>query len=294
MNHKAGFVSIVGEANVGKSTLINALVGERLSIITPKAQTTRHRIFGILNSNDYQIVFSDTPGILESAYLLQKAMMGVVENALKDADVLLYVVESEKEVLPKNQKIFESIQKLAIPIILLINKIDCVDQKSLEKAVEHWHCIFPKAEILPISALKKFNTDLLLEKIVSFLPKENPYYPKEYFTDRPERFFVNEIVREKVLFFYKKEIPYSTEVVTEDFENTESLLKIRCIIYLERDTQKGILIGHKGKALKKLGIAARKDLEAFFKKRVFLEFHVKVYKNWRSDKEQLKKLGYLY
>lgn len=272
---------------------MNVLVGERLSIITPKAQTTRHRIFGMLNSTDYQIVFSDTPGILEVTYTLQKAMMKFVEDALKDADVLLYMVQG-KEVSLKSQKILENIQKLSVPILLLINKIDCIDQENLEDAVEYWHRIFPKAEVLPISALKKFNTDLLLTKIISLLPESHAYYPKEDLTDRPERFFVNEIVREKILFLYKKEIPYSTEVVTESFEDTRELLKIRCIIYIERDSQKGILIGHQGKALKKLGIFARKSLEEFFGKKIFLEFHVKVNKNWRSDKEKLKKLGYIH
>ncbi|WP_103327763.1 GTPase Era [Bacteroidetes bacterium endosymbiont of Geopemphigus sp.] len=293
MNHKTGFVSIIGEANVGKSTLMNALVGERLSTITPKAQTTRHRIFGILNSIDYQIIFSDTPGLLEAAYPLQKAMMKFVEDALKDADVLLYMAQA-KEISLKSQKILENIQKLSVPILLLINKIDCIDQKNLEGAVEYWHRIFPESEVLPISALKKFNTDLLLGKIISLLPEGHAYYPKEDITDRPERFFVNEIVREKILFLYKKEIPYSTEVVTESFEDGQTLLKIQCVIYLERDSQKGILIGHQGKALKNLGIAARKSLEEFFKKKVFLKFHVKVNKNWRSDKEKLKKLGYLH
>ena len=293
MNHKSGFVSIIGEANVGKSTLMNLLVGERLSIITPKAQTTRHRIFGILNSTDYQIVFSDTPGLLEAVYPLQSAMMKSVEDSLKDADILLYITHVNETHL-KNKKIIKNIQKFSIPILLLINKIDCIDQKKLEDIVEYWHYIFPKAEILPISALKRFNIDLLLKKVISLLPESQPYYPKEDITNLPERFFVNEIVREQIFFLYKKEVPYSTEVVTENFEDRKTLLKIRCIIHIERDSQKGILIGHKGKALNILSIAARKRLEEFFEKKIFLEFYIKVNKNWRSDKEKLKKFGYFY
>ncbi|XOD67718.1 MAG: GTPase Era [Flavobacteriales bacterium Tduv] len=292
MNHKTGFVNIIGNPNVGKSTLMNCLIGTRLSIITPKAQTTRHRILGIVNGENFQVVFSDTPGIIEAVYPLQKAMMAFVKESLEDADILLYMTESSQYIL-KNSHIFEKLQKADIPLILLINKIDQTEQQKLEEDIAYWKEHLPKAKILPISALKKLNTDLLLKKIIQLLPNHPPYYPKDTLTDRSERFFVNEIVREKIFFLYQREIPYSVEVVTEQFKERENLIHILCLIFVERDSQKGILIGHEGKALKKLGIQSRESLEKFFNKKIFLEFRVKVNKNWRSEKEQLKRLGYL-
>lgn len=293
MEHKTGFVNIIGNPNVGKSTLMNVLVGARLSIITPKAQTTRHRILGIVNGEDFQVVFSDTPGIIEATYPLQKAMMAFVKESLEDADILLYMAEIGQD-LPKNAQIFEKLQEVDIPLILLINKIDQTEQQKLEETVAYWQEYLPKVDILPISALKKLNTALLLEKIIQLLPNHPPYYPKDTLTDRSERFFVNEIVREKILLLYQREIPYSIEVVTEQFKEHENLIHILCQILIERDSQKGILIGHQGKALKKLGIQSRESLEKFFNKRVFLKFRVKVNKNWRSEKQQLKRLGYLF
>jgi GTP-binding protein Era len=291
MTHKAGFVNIIGNPNVGKSTLMNALVGEKLSIITAKAQTTRHRILGIVNHNHYQIVFSDTPGIIKPAYELQSSMMDFVKAALEDADILIYMVEvGEKEL--KNEGFFQKIIHSKIPVILLVNKIDSSSQEVVEQKVDYWKEKVPNAIVFVISALEKFNVDSLFEKIVALLPEAPPYYPKDQLTDRPERFFVNEKIREKILIHYKKEIPYAVEVETEEFVEEDNLIKIRSVIMVERETQKGIIIGHKGTAIKRVGAASRKDLEKFFEKKVFIELYVKVNKNWRSDKNQLKRFGY--
>ena len=291
MTHKAGFVNIIGNPNVGKSTLMNALVGEKLSIITPKAQTTRHRILGIVNQEEYQIVFSDTPGIIKPAYELQSSMMDFVKSALDDADILVYMVEvGEKEL--KNEAFFNKIIHSEIPVILLLNKIDKSSQDEVEEKVNYWKEKVPNAFVYVISALERFNIDSLFEKIVELLPEGPPYYPKDQLTDKPERFFVNEKIREKILIHYKKEIPYSVEVETEEFIEEENIVRIRSVIMVERDTQKGIIIGHKGSAIKRVGAEARKDLERFFQKKVFIELYVKVNKNWRSDKNQLKRFGY--
>ncbi len=291
MEHKSGFVNIIGNPNVGKSTLMNALVGEKLSIITAKAQTTRHRILGIVNHDDYQIVFSDTPGIIKPAYELQSSMMDFVKSALDDADILIYMVEvGEKEL--KNEAFFQKIIHSEIPVILLLNKIDTSSQEVVEQKVDYWKEKVPNALVFVISALEKFNVDSLFEKIVTLLPEAPPYYPKDQLTDKPERFFVNEKIREKILIHYKKEIPYSVEVETEEFVEEENIVRIRSVIMVERETQKGIIIGHKGTAIKRVGAEARKDLEKFFEKKVFIELYVKVNKNWRSDKNQLKRFGY--
>jgi GTP-binding protein Era len=291
MEHKSGFVNIIGNPNVGKSTLMNALVGEKLSIITAKAQTTRHRILGIVNHDDYQIVFSDTPGIIKPAYELQSSMMDFVKSALDDADILIYMVEvGEKEL--KNEAFFQKIIHSEIPVILLLNKIDTSSQEVVEQKVDYWKEKVPNAIVFVISALEKFNVDSLFEKIVTLLPEAPPYYPKDQLTDKPERFFVNEKIREKILIHYKKEIPYSVEVETEEFVEEENIVRIRSVIMVERETQKGIIIGHKGTAIKRVGAEARKDLEKFFEKKVFIELYVKVNKNWRSDKNQLKRFGY--
>jgi GTP-binding protein Era len=289
--HKAGFVNIIGNPNVGKSTLMNALVGERLSIITNKAQTTRHRILGIVNHENYQVVFSDTPGILKPAYELQESMMKFVKSAFEDADVLVYMVEiGEKEL--KNEIFFNKINHSKIPVLLLLNKIDKSDQEFVLKQVSYWQEKVPKAEIIPVSALENFNIKGVFNRIIELLPESPPYYPKDQITDKTERFFVNETIREKILMHYKKEVPYSVEVDTEEFIEQEKIIRIRSIIMVERETQKGILIGHKGKALKRVGTEARKDLEKFFNKKVFLELYVKVNKNWRSNDQQLKRFGY--
>jgi len=291
MEHKSGFVNIIGNPNVGKSTLMNALVGEKLSIITAKAQTTRHRILGIVNHDDYQIVFSDTPGIIKPAYELQSSMMDFVKSALDDADILIYMVEvGEKEL--KNEAFFQKIIHSEIPVILLLNKIDTSSQEVVEQKVDYWKEKVPNAFVFVISALEKFNVDSLFEKIVTLLPEAPPYYPKDQLTDKPERFFVNEKIREKILIHYKKEMPYSVEVETEEFVEEENIVRIRSVIMVERETQKGIIIGHKGTAIKRVGAEARKDLEKFFEKKVFIELYVKVNKNWRSDKNQLKRFGY--
>ena len=291
MEHKSGFVNIIGNPNVGKSTLMNALVGEKLSIITAKAQTTRHRILGIVNHDDYQIVFSDTPGIIKPAYELQSSMMDFVKSALDDADILIYMVEvGEKEL--KNEAFFQKIIHSEIPVILLLNKIDTSSQEVVEQKVDYWKEKVPNAIVFVISALEKFNVDSLFEKIVTLLPEAPPYYPKDQLTHKPERFFVNEKIREKILIHYKKEIPYSVEVETEEFTEEEHIVRIRSVIMVERETQKGIIIGHKGTAIKRVGAEARKDLEKFFEKKVFIELYVKVNKNWRSDKNQLKRFGY--
>ncbi|MCT4699233.1 MULTISPECIES: GTPase Era [Tenacibaculum] len=291
MTHKAGFVNIIGNPNVGKSTLMNALVGEKLSIITPKAQTTRHRILGIVNDDNHQVVFSDTPGIIKPAYELQQSMMDFVKSAFEDADVLIYMVEvGEKEL--KNEAFFNKIIHSEIPVILLLNKIDKSSQQEVEDKIEYWKNKVPNAFVYVISALEKFNIDTVFSKIIELLPEAPAFYPKDQLTDKPERFFVNEKIREKILTHYKKEIPYSIEVETEEFFEEESIIKIRSVIMVERDTQKGIIIGHKGTALKRVGTESRKDLELFFDKKVFLELYVKVNKNWRSNERQLKRFGY--
>jgi GTP-binding protein Era len=291
MAHKSGFVNIIGNPNVGKSTLMNALVGERLSIITSKAQTTRHRILGIVNEDDYQIVFSDTPGIIKPAYELQSSMMDFVKTAFEDADILLYMIEiGEKEL--KDEKFFDKIRNADIPVILVINKIDRSEQSILEEQMKYWNAKLPDALIYPISALENFNVHELKEEIVRLLPENPPYFPKDQLTDKPERFFVNETIREKILMFYKKEIPYSVEIETESFKEEENIIRIRSVIMVERDTQKGIIIGHKGSSLKKVGTEARKDLEKFFDKKVFLDLYVKVNKNWRSSNRELRRFGY--
>ena len=291
MNHKAGFVNIIGNPNVGKSTLMNAFVGEKLSIITSKAQTTRHRILGIVNGDDFQVVLSDTPGIIKPAYELQSSMMDFVKSAFEDADVLIYMVEiGEKEL--KDEAFFKKITNFKIPVLLLINKIDISNQEQLEEQVKLWAEKVPNAMLYPISALEGFNVKEVFEKIIELLPQSPPFYPKDQLTDKPERFFVNEKIREKILLNYKKEIPYAVEVDTEEFFEEEEIIRIRSVIMVERDTQKGIIIGHKGAAIKKVGVEARKDLEIFFGKQIHLELYVKVNKNWRSDQRQLKRFGY--
>ena len=289
--HKAGFVNIVGKPNAGKSTLLNQLMGEKLAIVTQKAQTTRHRIFGIYNEEDVQIVFSDTPGVLDPKYELQEKMMGFVKESLQDADVFLFIVDISDKSEP-SEFLIEKLHKIPIPVLLLINKIDKSNQKEMEAAVEHWHNLLPKAEILPISALNAYNTEYILPKLKSLLPENPPYYDKDQFTDKSERFFVNETVREKILLNYEKEIPYSVEVVTELFKEKEGIIFIDSIIYVERETQKGILIGHKGEAIKKVGTEARLDLEKFFAKKIHLNLFVKVKKDWRKNEKDLKNFGY--
>ena len=289
--HKAGFVNIVGNPNVGKSTLMNQLVGERISIATFKAQTTRHRIMGIVNTDDMQIVFSDTPGVLKPNYKLQESMLAFSESALQDADVLLYVTDVVENP-EKNMNFLEKVQKMDIPVILLINKIDESDQESLSRIVEKWHSLLPKAEILPISAKNKFGVDILLKRIQELLPESPAFFDKEQLTDKPARFFVSEIIREKILLYYDKEIPYSVEVVVEQFKEDNRQIHINAAIYVERDSQKGILIGHQGVALKKMSTEARKSLEKFFDKHVYLEVFVKVDKDWRSSKKALDNFGY--
>ena len=289
--HKAGFVNIVGKPNAGKSTLLNQLMGEKLAIVTQKAQTTRHRIFGIYNEEDVQIVFSDTPGVLDPKYELQEKMMGFVKESLQDADVFLFIVDISDKSEP-SEFLIEKLNKIPIPVLLLINKIDKSNQKEMEAAVEHWHNLLPKAEILPISALNAYNTEYILPKLKSLLSENPPYYDKDQFTDKSERFFVNETVREKILLNYEKEIPYSVEVVTELFKEKEGIIFIDSIIYVERETQKGILIGHKGEAIKKVGTEARLDLEKFFAKKIHLNLFVKVKKDWRKNEKDLKNFGY--
>ncbi|MBO5002147.1 MAG: GTPase Era [Prevotella sp.] len=293
--HKAGFVNIVGNPNVGKSTLMNQLVGERISIATFKAQTTRHRIMGIVNTDEMQIVFSDTPGVLKPNYKLQESMLAFSESALKDADVLLYVTDVVENP-EKNMDFLEKVQKLNIPVILLINKINELagqtSQARLGEIVEKWHSLLPSAEILPISAKNKFGVDMLLKRIKELLPDSPPYFDKDQLTDKPARFFVSEIIREKILLYYDKEIPYSVEVGVESFKETDRSIHIRAIIYVERDSQKGIIIGHQGYALKKVGAEARKALEKFFDKPIYLETYVKVDKDWRSSQKELDGFGY--
>ena len=289
--HKSGFVNIVGNPNVGKSTLMNQLVGERISIATFKAQTTRHRIMGIVNTDDMQIVFSDTPGVLKPNYKLQESMLAFSESALTDADVLLYVTDVVENP-EKNMDFLEKVAKMDVPVLLLINKIDESDQKNLGDIVEKWHGLLPKAVILPISAKNKFGIDMLLRRIYELLPECPPYFGKDQLTDKPARFFVSEIIREKILLYYDKEIPYSVEVRVESFKEEQKLIRIRAIIYVERDSQKGIIIGHQGIALKKVSMESRKALEKFFGKSVFLEVYVKVDKDWRSSDKELGAFGY--
>lgn len=289
--HKAGFVNIVGNPNVGKSTLMNQLVGERISIATFKAQTTRHRIMGIVNTDDAQIVFSDTPGVLKPNYKLQESMLAFSESALQDADVLLYVTDVVENP-EKNSDFLEKVAKMTIPVLLLINKIDQTDNKSLVALVEKWHGLLPSAEILPISAKNKFGIDMLMKRVKELLPDSPPYFDKDQLTDMPARFFVSEIVREKILLYYSKEIPYSVEVRVESFKETDSLIRIGAVIYVERESQKGIIIGHQGVALKKVSTESRKALEKFFGKNVWLEIFVKVDKDWRNSKRELDNFGY--
>lgn len=289
--HKAGFVNIVGKPNAGKSTLLNQLMGEKLAIVTQKAQTTRHRIFGIYNEEDVQIVFSDTPGVLDPKYELQEKMMDFVKESLQDADIFLFIVDIADKTEP-SEFLIEKLNKIPVPVLLLINKIDKSTQKEMEEVVEYWHQLIPKAEILPISALNAYNTEYILPKLKSLLPENPPYYDKDQFTDKSERFFVNETVREKILLNYEKEIPYSVEVVTELFKEKEGIIFIDSIIYVERDTQKGIIIGHKGDAIKKVGTQARIDLEKFFGKKIHLNLFVKVKKDWRKNEKDLKNFGY--
>ncbi len=290
MTHKSGFVNIVGNPNVGKSTLMNALVGERISIITQKAQTTRHRIMGIVNGEDFQIVYSDTPGVLKPNYRLQESMLNFSRSALVDADVLLYVTDVIDSV-DKNPDFVEKIKHMPV-ILLVINKIDLTNEQELCALVDRWKEVLPQAEIYPASAIEKFNVDQLFKRIKELLPESPPFFDKDQLTDKPARFFVNEIIREKILLNYDKEIPYSTEVVVEQFKEEENIIRINAVVYVERDSQKGIIIGHGGKSLKKVGMDARKDLEAFFEKKVFLELFVKVEKDWRNKDKQLKHFGY--
>ena len=291
MKHKAGFVNIVGNPNVGKSTLMNQLVGERISIATFKAQTTRHRIMGIVNTPEMQIVFSDTPGVLKPNYKLQESMLAFSESALQDADILLYVTDVVENP-EKNRDFLDKVGKMTIPVILLINKIDQSDQKQLGDIVEQWHKLLPNAEILPISAKNKFGTDMLLARIKDLLPESPAYFDKEQLTDKPARFFVTETIREKILLYYDKEIPYAVEVRCESFKETDKRIDIRAVIYVERESQKGIIIGHQGIALKKVSTEARKTLERFFDKHIFLETYVKVDKDWRSNDKELDSFGY--
>lgn len=289
--HKAGFVNIVGNPNVGKSTLMNQLVGERISIATFKAQTTRHRIMGIVNTDDMQIVFSDTPGVLKPNYKMQEMMLAFSESALADADILLYVTDVIENP-EKNMDFLDKVKKMSIPVLLLINKIDESDQTKLGDIVEKWHALLPNAEILPISAKNKFGTDMLLKRIKELLPESPAFFDKDQLTDKPARFFVSEIIREKVLLYYSKEIPYSVEVRVERFKEEDDRIRINAVIYVERDSQKGIIIGHQGVALKKVNMESRKSLEKFFNKKIFLETFVKVDKDWRSSQKELDAFGY--
>lgn len=292
MAHKAGFVNIIGNPNVGKSTLMNAFVGEKLSIITSKAQTTRHRILGIVNGEDFQVILSDTPGIIKPAYELQASMMDFVKSAFDDADILIYMVEiGEREL--KDEAFFNKITNAKIPVLLLLNKIDKSNQEQLEEQVQSWATKVPNAEIIAISALEGFNVKEVFDRIIELLPESPAFYPKDQLTDKPERFFfINETIREKILMHYKKEIPYAVEIDTEEFFEEDEIIRVRSVIMVERETQKGIIIGHKGSALKRVGVEARKDLEKFFGKQIHLELYVKVNKNWRSNQRQLKRFGY--
>ena len=289
--HKSGFVNIVGNPNVGKSTLMNRLVGERISIITSKAQTTRHRIMGIVNTDDMQIVYSDTPGVLRPNYKLQESMLNFSESALDDADVLIYVTDVI-ETIDKNEEFLQQVKKEKCPILLLINKIDQTDQAKLEALVQEWSGILPQAEIIPIAALSNFNVNYVKQRVEELMPESPPYFEKDALTDKPARFFVTEIIREKILLYYQKEIPYAVEVVVEMFKEEDDLIHIKALIICERDSQKGIIIGHGGQALKKVGAMARKDIERFFGKKVFLEMFVKVEKDWRNRDKMLRTFGY--
>ena len=291
MSHKAGFVNIVGNPNVGKSTLTNALVGERLSIITNKAQTTRHRIIGIVNEPEYQIVFSDTPGVLKPNYKLQESMLRFSKSALTDADVMLYMTDVV-ETIDKNSEFLNAIKEMDTPVLLVLNKIDLITQEKLDVLYDMWRETLPKAQIFPLSALHSFNVSNLLSRILELLPEAPPYFDKDQLTDRPERFFISEIVREKILLYYQKEVPYSVEVEVEEFKEYEEQVDIRCVIHVARESQKGIIIGHKGEALKKVGTEARHDMEVFLNKKVFLQTFVKVSKDWRDKTSLLSKFGY--
>ena len=292
--HRAGFVNIVGNPNVGKSTLSNLLVGEKLSIITSKSQTTRHRIMGIVNGDDYQIVFSDTPGVLKPKFKLQESMHDFSRGALVDADVLLYVTDVV-ETPTKNQDFLDKVAREKIPVLLVINKIDLLTggQQELESLVEQWKQLLPQAEVYPTSALHNFNVDNIMKRIVELLPESPPYFGKDALTDRNSRFFVTEIVREKILLTYDKEVPYATQVIVEKFTEDDTSIHIMAVIYVERDSQKGIIIGHQGRKLKHVGIEARKDIEKFFEKKVFLELYVKVEKDWRNQENKLRQFGYI-
>ncbi|HOO94395.1 MAG TPA: GTPase Era [Proteiniphilum sp.] len=289
--HRSGFVNIVGNPNVGKSTLMNRLVGEKISIITAKAQTTRHRIIGIVNKPEYQVVYSDTPGVLRPNYKLQEQMLTFSLSALQDADVLLYVTDVVEKV-DKNDVFLAKVQQLDLPLLLLINKIDQTTQEALEQLVMQWQTLLPKAEIYPISALNNFSVDLVQKRVLELLPESPPYFEKDALTDKPARFFVAEIIREKALLLYQKEVPYAIEAIVEEFLEEKDIIRIRAIILVERDTQKGIVIGHKGESLKKLGTMARKDIERFFEKKIYLQLYVKVEKDWRNRDNLLKTFGY--
>jgi GTP-binding protein Era len=291
MEHKSGYVNIIGKPNVGKSTLMNAMVGEKLSIITAKAQTTRHRIHGILNSPDYQIIFSDTPGILEANYKLQENMLKAARSALVDADILIYLTEIGETPDPDNA-FLQKVANARVPVLLVINKIDTSDQEKVIKCMEQWEQLLPKAEKIPISALKNFNVEAVFNRILHHLPESPPYYPKDALTDKSERFFAGEMIREKILLHYKQEIPYAVEVEIESFKEDVKLIRISALIYVERESQKGILIGNEGKALKRVGRESRLDMETFFQKKVFLELRVKVKKEWRNNERFIKNFGY--
>ena len=289
--HQAGFINIIGKPNVGKSTLMNALVGEKLSIITSKVQTTRHRILGIVNGDNFQIIFSDTPGIIKPRYELQSLMMKSISSAFDDADIIVFIV-SASDVEPIDPELLKKLIKLKLPIVLLINKIDLSNQKNIETFIEMWKRLIPNAIIYPISALNGFNVKNVFKKLLTLLPFSPAYFPKDQLTDRPERFFVNEKIREKILIYYSNEIPYAVEVITDEFIEEEKIIKINSTIMVERESQKGILIGHKGKALKRVGVKSRIDLERFFRKKIYLKLNVKLNKNWRSNKNELKRFGY--
>jgi len=289
-NHKAGFANIIGNPNAGKSTLMNALLGEKLSIITSKAQTTRHRIMGIANGENFQIVYSDTPGILKPHYLLQKAMMSFIDTAIQDADIFLLVIDINEKF--EHNEILKRIEMTDKPILVLINKIDISDQKTVENKIDYWNNKLSKADVIPVSALKGFNIDFIFSKILKKLPVSPAYFPKDQLSDKIERFFVSETIREKIFIYYKQEIPYSVEIMIETFKEMDKIVNIRAIIYVIRDSQKSIIIGHKGKAIKKIGIEARRDIEKFLKKHVYLELFVKVSKDWRNSEKQLRRFGY--
>jgi len=290
--HKSGFVTIIGNPNVGKSTFLNNIIGENISIISDKAQTTRHRLLGILNNEDYQVIFTDTPGIINTKYELQNAMMNFVKNSLEDSDLIIYMVGSDKKDI-LNENIQTLIKSSKIKLFLVINKVDLITQAEVKSLMDYWDDKYKPFKILPISALNKYNLDTLLNQLIEVLPKSPPYFPKDALTDRSMRFIVSEIIREKIFKRYSKEIPYSSEVVVEEYKEKENIVHINCIIYIERESQKGILIGKNGKALKSLGISSRKSIQNFIKQKVFLSFKVKVLKDWRKKKQQLKKLGYI-